>query len=86
MPRAPFVAPVGEAAAELALEAAAELDAGEEAALLVDALPAAAAFRAAVMSMGNLMGLPPADMSTLPSAPRTSGFSAKRVCAYLYNS
>ena len=39
--------------------------------------------RAAVMSMGNLMGLPPADMSTLPSVLRTSGFAAKRVCAYL---
>ena len=38
----------------------------------------------AAMSSGNLIGLPPADMSTLPSAEMVSGFIAKSVRAYLW--
>jgi hypothetical protein len=42
------------------------------------------ALSAPVTSMGNLMGLPLADMSIEPFSARTSGFCAISVCAYLH--
>lgn len=78
MPRAPFVVFWEAVGVDDALDDA-ELDEGEEPALPVVALPADAALSAVVMSMGNLMGLPPADMSTAPSALRVSGLEANNI-------
>ena len=79
---APLVTPdVGDAVVLAEVEDAEE--GGAEAALAEPLVLLLALLSAVVMSMGNMMGLPPADMSTLPSAPRTSGFLAKRVRAYL---
>ena len=73
-----------EGVADVDAEGLAEsFDEPDGAAPALTAEPVPALLSAVVTSMGNLIGLPPADMSTLPSALRVSGFSAKSERAYL---
>ena len=87
--RAPFVlvgaGPVDDPLADVEDESVAELV--DEGAVVDEPESDCAALlvilSVAARSSGNLIGFPPADMSTLPSAEMVSGFIAKSVRAYM---